>query len=185
MRTLDPSRRCPSPPPHPPHPLQLPHAPCGVHHPYVACSRTSRCSVCTPAPPKVKIVCYVATPQHAAAHLQVSMLRGRAAAAGLGRLLRRASGGRAMSSPGRSNRLQGFSDPTVFCEFTPLAIKLNALNLGQVGSQRLLTYLAWGLDLRPLPAPASAACCSLSNERASPQQQLAIPMCWLAGLSKL
>lgn len=173
MRTLDLSRRCPPPTP-PPHPPQLPHAPCGVHHPYVTCCRTSRCSVCTPAPPKVKIVCHVATSQHVAAHLQVSMLRlnlrGRAAAAGLGRLLRRASGGRAMSSPGRSNRLQGFSDPTVFCEFTPLAIKLNALNLGQVGSQRLLMYLTWGLDLRPLPAPTSAACCSLSKERASPQQ---------------
>jgi hypothetical protein len=33
----------------------------------------------------------------------------------------------------RTNRLAGYSDPTVFCEFTPLAAKLNALNLGQVG----------------------------------------------------
>ncbi len=65
-----------------------------------------------------------------------------------------------MSSPGRSNRLQGFSDPTVFCEFTPLAIKLNALNLGQVGSQRLLTYLASTCD----PSSSRQRCVLLTVE---------------------
>ena len=41
-------------------------------------------------------------------------------------------GGGPPAGAGRTNRLKGFTDPTVFCEFTPLAAKLNALNLGQV-----------------------------------------------------